>query len=773
MIPISLACTTPIVYNEYGVPISLFGGGILTINGSKYNPSQKIITYNLTVNNTNKFDSVTISFAPDNSLLNYLYGSTITIPPKWRATVGIKVFVDGLTKNGNLNVLYACGEGSQFDLGGVIFVSILGRGSSNPQACENTESSCGTYPDCEDISNKNGCYEGFYRTYYCGGNTVQFSKTCTNYCCQSFTVDGYCTGNPSYCYDPTPSCQDECTFLGTKCMDNKVYTCTKKPDGCYDLVKLDDCATKNFNCYQGQCIDGAAKIGSIAYLCSNTYCLDGLEPKLMSWLDSNNWMVVGKAFNSWDSRELADYDVILCSDELRACKVDVKYPANDLHKNYKKPFVEITDTIEAEGAWRLGYVDNPYEYLSTGNSLYLTKPDDSIFNGDENPQIFSLNKKITVVPDYSLKSVIDLADVKQDNRKSTLFKSDENENKGRYVYMGWFYQASVSDLTEEGIKILNRTLVWAACGDSCLTSSNGNRPPIAIMKITPNPMGYEGQVIQFDASDSYDPDGYNLTYYWNFGDGKNSSWISDKITTHVYNQEGEYNVTLTVNDGELNSKPSVKMLTILPTIKNKAAFICADNLCRGPTEQKIIQFLKDNGFTVANKRELSWTYDELKGYDFIVCSSSSGCNIHFNSAVYNSHVKNSKGFIEIPDYTYARAADNFNYVSSDVGSMITGKNILFVNNHSITKNLSGNIYSTNKDMNGIFTNYVKVKTIAKLIYTKDISTMFISDSEGNIGRYAYIGWFNRNSVLDLTNDGKTLFMRTIRWVQCGNVNGCT
>ena len=750
----------------------MYGGGVLTINGSKYPSDQTMIKYSMAVKNTNNYNSITLTLTPDSSLLNYVYGSSITVPAKWTGTIGIDVYVDGPSKGGELYVRGHCGDGLPIPEG-VIYVSIIGRGNSAPQFCGNTKTSCGKYPDCQNLSGLDGCYDGYKRNYFCANNVIQYNKVCTPYCCQLFTEDGYCTGSPSVCHDPTPTCKDECNFEGTRCMNNSVYTCMKKEDGCNDLIQLDDCGAKSFNCYNSQCINGSAKIGSIAYLCSNANCNDGLESSLISWLDYNDWMVVGKAYNSWDSRELDEYDVILCSDEMRACKVDSKYASNDFHKNHKKPFVEIADTREAQGAWRFGYVKNPYGLIATGDSLYVTKTDDSIFLGiDQNPQIFSSNKKMTVVPDYNLNSAIDLADAESNNKRSTLFKLDEEGNRGRYAYIGWFYQSLSSDLTEEGIKILNRTLLWSACGDTCLLGSIGNLPPIALLTIIPNPTGYEEQNIIFDASNSYDPEGNTLTYFWNFGDGTNSGWISDKTTTHVYTKQGGYNITLIVNDGELNSKPIIKLLKILPTIKNKVAFVCSDISCSRSTEQEIIQFLTYNGFTVVKGTEYSWTYDDLSDYDFIICASSVGCSVHLKSSVYNAHVNDKKGFLEIPDYIYARAANTFKYVSWYVGTRAAGTDISFIGNHPITKGLSENVLRASKDMNGIFTSSVKVPTIAKLNSNKDISTMFVYDGEGNRGRYAYIGWFNRDSVSDLTDDGKTMLLRTVRWVQCGNVEGC-
>ncbi|HID43815.1 MAG TPA: PKD domain-containing protein, partial [Archaeoglobaceae archaeon] len=74
--------------------------------------------------------------------------------------------------------------------------------------------------------------------------------------------------------------------------------------------------------------------------------------------------------------------------------------------------------------------------------------------------------------------------------------------------------------------------------------------------------GTEGQPIQFDGSASYDPEGMPLTYYWDFGDGKTGSGVNP---THVYAQEGNYTVSLVVNDGIQNSTPSVTYALINDT----------------------------------------------------------------------------------------------------------------------------------------------------------------------------------------------------------------
>jgi hypothetical protein len=72
-----------------------------------------------------------------------------------------------------------------------------------------------------------------------------------------------------------------------------------------------------------------------------------------------------------------------------------------------------------------------------------------------------------------------------------------------------------------------------------------NTQPIAIAgnNITVN----IGERIMFDGSNSSDPDGDDLIYSWDFGDGNESF---GKKAYHTYQKEGFYNVTLRVNDGK-------------------------------------------------------------------------------------------------------------------------------------------------------------------------------------------------------------------------------
>lgn len=75
-----------------------------------------------------------------------------------------------------------------------------------------------------------------------------------------------------------------------------------------------------------------------------------------------------------------------------------------------------------------------------------------------------------------------------------------------------------------------------------------NRAPTAAIK--PSVLGGPAALsVTFDGSKSTDVNGDELTYSWNFGDGTTGTGAT---ATHIYTDEGSYEVTLTVSDGELS-----------------------------------------------------------------------------------------------------------------------------------------------------------------------------------------------------------------------------
>jgi large repetitive protein len=91
-----------------------------------------------------------------------------------------------------------------------------------------------------------------------------------------------------------------------------------------------------------------------------------------------------------------------------------------------------------------------------------------------------------------------------------------------------------------------------------------NTAPVPAFTITAPEM-LTNRTISFDATGSFDPDGYITKYLWAFGDGKTAS---GKSVSHKYLQPGQFKVTLTIEDNgtKQNSTSQNLTLTIAPNL---------------------------------------------------------------------------------------------------------------------------------------------------------------------------------------------------------------
>jgi len=85
--------------------------------------------------------------------------------------------------------------------------------------------------------------------------------------------------------------------------------------------------------------------------------------------------------------------------------------------------------------------------------------------------------------------------------------------------------------------------------DSQIKISANEQPPIA--NAGDNIISFIDEEILFDGSNSYDPDGFELAYEWNLGEG---GVKDDIIVTHKYSYPGTYLVSLMVFDGRYYNK---------------------------------------------------------------------------------------------------------------------------------------------------------------------------------------------------------------------------
>ncbi len=81
---------------------------------------------------------------------------------------------------------------------------------------------------------------------------------------------------------------------------------------------------------------------------------------------------------------------------------------------------------------------------------------------------------------------------------------------------------------------------------NCPSWGPQGQPPVAVARPSTQTVDV-GQSAWFNGSDSYDPDGWIVSYYWTFGDG-GSAWSEN--VSHSYSLPGTYTVSLKVTDND-------------------------------------------------------------------------------------------------------------------------------------------------------------------------------------------------------------------------------
>jgi len=88
--------------------------------------------------------------------------------------------------------------------------------------------------------------------------------------------------------------------------------------------------------------------------------------------------------------------------------------------------------------------------------------------------------------------------------------------------------------------------------------TSGNKDPVAIANFPV--VEWQGAEIQFDGSESYDPDGEIVKYHWDFDDGTTSNEVKP---THTFTTPMGYDISLTVTDDEGATNTITKGLRII------------------------------------------------------------------------------------------------------------------------------------------------------------------------------------------------------------------
>ena len=97
--------------------------------------------------------------------------------------------------------------------------------------------------------------------------------------------------------------------------------------------------------------------------------------------------------------------------------------------------------------------------------------------------------------------------------------------------------------------------------DEIVVTVNPNQAPIA--NAGPDQSSFVGTIVNFDGSESFDPDGDIVSYEWNFGDGTATG--SGIVASHSYGAVGNYTVVLTVTDNGGATATDISNVEIVAT----------------------------------------------------------------------------------------------------------------------------------------------------------------------------------------------------------------
>jgi outer membrane protein assembly factor BamB len=200
--------------------------------------------------------------------------------------------------------------------------------------------------------------------------------------------------------------------------------------------------------------------------------------------------------------------------------------------------------INQQGVEKWNYTFNDMVFSSPA-----IDPDGTLYIGCYDHKLYAIDRHGTLKWRYSTSGDIFSSPVVCSNGLIYFGSNDYNLYS---IYPNGTKKWSYSTLYEvEGSPAIGADgTIYVGSEDSFLYAikSIENKYPIA--NAGPNQNATVNQIVNFTGSSSYDPDGDPLTYNWDFGDGITSGWQSNPNASHSYSSTGNYNVILTVTDGE-------------------------------------------------------------------------------------------------------------------------------------------------------------------------------------------------------------------------------
>ena len=158
--------------------------------------------------------------------------------------------------------------------------------------------------------------------------------------------------------------------------------------------------------------------------------------------------------------------------------------------------------------------------------------------------------------------------------------------------------------------------------------------PIAFLTAKPTKI-YKGDSVLFNASGSSDEGGTIEYYYFDFGDGMQSDWVSESSITHTYNSGGFYKAKLTVRDDDDDESENTAEVQI--EVKSRPyALLLAE-----PTVVYVDEsvFFDGSGSSAEGSNISYYYFDFGDGYKSGWISKSTITHSYSESGVYTASLK--------------------------------------------------------------------------------------------------------------------------------------
>ncbi|GAB3034277.1 right-handed parallel beta-helix repeat-containing protein [Natronobiforma cellulositropha] len=134
------------------------------------------------------------------------------------------------------------------------------------------------------------------------------------------------------------------------------------------------------------------------------------------------------------------------------------------------------------------------------------------------------------------------------------------------------YDVSVSAIGYEGTTVEGVTIE-----EDETTTLDVSLVPIEHAIFTYDPAtAVVGEPVTFDASASTPPAGESLTYYWDFTSDKSYVDTTDPVTTYVYDEPGEYEVFLAIEDDQYAFDTTTRTVTVVEAPESNVVVYGAD-----------------------------------------------------------------------------------------------------------------------------------------------------------------------------------------------------